>query len=82
MKILGIEITRTGLIIAAAIIAVMMIHPALRRILWVILPMGRGWDDILFIVAAAVLAVIAFVDFWTHNNPLKKERTAYKHEED
>lgn len=70
MTLYGYRITAVRVLVVAAIVAFLMISPPLRRIVWVILPFGRGWDDVVFWVALSAVAVI----LWTKGSPLKRAR--------
>ncbi len=39
-------------------------HPASRQILWFILPLGSGMDDLIFLLLSGAAAAIAFVNGW------------------
>ena len=65
--------SRLGWIITAVIVMICMLHPGIRYVIWLILPFGSGWDDVIFLVAAAVV----FVLLWTGripSNPYNRKR--------
>lgn len=77
MEVFGFRITKLRLLITAILIAIAMIIPAIRRIVWWILPLGSGSDDTIFWIAFSIVAVIVFVEFWTKirpNNPYNRRR--------
>lgn len=69
MEIFGIKITRVGLLITAIIVALLMTHPTLRYIVWLILPLGSGWDDIIGGGALLLIAILVFVEVWSKRYP-------------
>lgn len=77
MEIFGFRFTRLRVFVIALIVAVCMLIPTIRRIIWWILPLGSGNDDIIGGGALIILAVIIFVELWTKrypNNPYNRKR--------
>lgn len=56
--------TLTKVFIVTLILAVLMAHPLTRRIALIILPLGRGFDDILFWIFFVIFILVAFVKGW------------------
>lgn len=80
MKLFGIRITPMRLAVTAAVVAFSMLHPVIRKIVWIILPMGRGTDDIVFWIAFTILCLVGFVEFWVSfqpGNQKKREQGRY-----
>ena len=51
-------------ILGLAVLAFLFRNPAARRIVLWILPLGRGIDDLIVIVALILIVVLAFVRGW------------------
>jgi hypothetical protein len=62
--------------IAALVVFIAMATPNLRRIVWWLLPLGSGWDDVI----GALALIVIFIFFWTKFSPLKNQRKNYKNE--
>lgn len=76
MSLFGFKFTKLRIFIMAVVVAIMMSHPTLRAIVWWILPLGSGWDDIVFIVAVSIIVILGFVEMWTSeipNNPYNRK---------
>ena len=69
MTIFGFRLTRLRVFIIALIVSVAIGNPSVRRILWWLLPLGSGRDDIIEMIALAIMAIVLFVEIWTNLKP-------------
>lgn len=77
MELFGYRFTKMRTLVIAIIVAVLMTVPTLRRIVWWLLPLGSGWDDIIGGAALLIIAFLVFVEIWTKrypNNPYNQKR--------
>ena len=56
--------TLTKSILIIGILAFLLWHPVTRRIIIIILPLGRGIDDLIFWILLIILGFLAFVKGW------------------
>lgn len=56
--------TLTKLALILGIAWLLFLHPASRRAIYFILPLGRGWDDVVFWVLLVAFGLVAFVKGW------------------
>lgn len=70
MELFGFRITLGRVLVAAIIVAIAMVVPAIRNFLWLILPLGSGNDDIIEGIALVAIFMILFVEIWTKMSPL------------
>lgn len=54
----------TWMLVGVAVFGFLFWHPRSRPIIWAILPFGRNWDDVIFIIVAATLLILAFARGW------------------
>lgn len=64
--------TLTKIIIAFLILFGLIAHPVTRRLIFIILPLGRGWDDLLFWIALIGLITVLFIKGWVNLPKLPK----------
>lgn len=72
MTIFGLRLTRFRVFLISLIILILMAIPTTRYIIWWILPLGSGADDIIVGICLIVLFVALFVEIWSKrysNNP-------------
>lgn len=65
MKLFGFKVTPLRVMVISIVVFVAMLHPGIRRIIWWILPMGSGYDDIFGGLALIAISVAIFVEIWT-----------------
>jgi hypothetical protein len=63
-----------GVCITLLILALLSLHPTIRAVIWLILPLGSGTDDVI----AAILLVLAVTIYAMHVRTDKKEQKAIK----
>jgi membrane protease YdiL (CAAX protease family) len=68
------KLNLTNFIIGLALFAFGMWHPLTRKIILVILPLGRGFDDLLFILALICLVIFGSAKGWIKWNKMKTFR--------
>ena len=64
--------TLTKLLFAIGAAVILLWHPLTRRIVMVILRLGKGIDDILFWVLLATFILVAFVKGWVSIPKIKR----------
>lgn len=77
MELFGFRFTRVRVGIISLLVFVAMAIPRVRFIIWWLLPLGSGWDDLIGGAALVILAVLVFVELWTKgypNNPYNQKR--------
>lgn len=83
MELFGIRITLARVLIFAVVVIVVMAVPVLRSIVWLLLPLGSGYDDIIEGAALAVIVIAIFIELWSKrypNNPYNRKRKNYQNE--
>ena len=61
---------KTTLIAAALLVA--MLNPMVRSIVILILPLGSGIDDLIFVILALVVFMLLLMKVLTAKNPIKR----------
>lgn len=56
--------TLTRVLVIIGVGVILLWHPVTRRIVFVILPLGRGVDDLLFWLLLAAFCMLVFVKGW------------------
>lgn len=64
------NLTKVMLVIGVGVI--LLWHPVTRRIILLILPLGRGVDDLLFWLLLAAFCMLAFVKGWVSIPKIKQ----------
>lgn len=63
--------TLTKALITIGITLFLVWHPVTRKIIFIILPLGRGGDDLIFWVLLVLLFIVAFVKGWINIPKIK-----------
>lgn len=77
MDFLGVKITRLRLLIFALVVGLILAVPTLRRIVWWLLPLGSGYDDIIGAIVLFIILAVVLVEIWQKvipNNPYNRKR--------
>lgn len=64
--------TLTKILVVIGVVLALLWHPFTRRIVLVILPLGRGVDDLLFWMLLVAFALMAFVKGWVSIPKIKQ----------
>lgn len=64
--------TLTKILLIVGVLTFLLWHPVTRRIVLIILPLGKGWDDLLFWVLLVIFALVAFVKGWVSLPKIKR----------
>lgn len=64
--------TLSKIIIVLSILLFLIWHPFTRKVIFIILPLGKGWDDLLFWIVLVILIFISFVKGWVKLPKIKK----------
>lgn len=69
MRLFGIRLTPLRVILFFTVILLATLHPQLRFVIWWILPLGSGYDDIIGGLALIVIGITLFIQLWTQVLP-------------
>lgn len=69
MELFGKKFNLIYIFLFALLLFIAMATPSVRRVIWWILPLGSGWDDILGALALAIIFGVLFIKFWTRMAP-------------
>ncbi len=58
--------------IVLCVLLVLMINPLTRKVIFLILPLGSGIDDLVFLVVLFAAVVVALMRFLPVRNPIRK----------
>jgi hypothetical protein len=64
--------TLTKVLVGLGLLALLLWHPFTRSIIFTILPLGRGIDDIAFWVVAVLFLFVAFLKGWINMPKIKR----------